>query len=93
MGSTTWNTKNGLIRLFMDRIYDSDMIYRVNLKNQTLQFGYSSDCMTRLMDLGNCHKSKGGVFEMSSDNEGRLERYISMVHFPNHLRLATVTSC
>ena len=68
MGSTAWNTKNGLLHLFMDHTYDSDMIYRVNLKNQTLQFGYSSDCMTRLMDLGNYNKSKGGVFQMTSNN-------------------------
>ena len=25
------------------------------------------------MDIGNCHKSKGGIFEMTSDEGGRLE--------------------
>ena len=38
-----------------------------------MQFGDSSDCMMRLMDLGNYHKSKEGVFEMTADNGGRLE--------------------
>ena len=57
----------------MNRTYDSDMIYRVIGKYRTLQFGDASDCMMRLVDLGNCNKSKGCVFEMTSDNGGRLE--------------------
>ena len=57
----------------MNRIYDSDMIYRVIKKRRTLQFGNSSDYVMRLVDLGNCNKSKGSVFEMTSDNRGRLE--------------------
>ena len=73
MGGTVQNGKNGLIRLFMNRTYDSDIIYRIIGKYRTLQFGDSTDCMMRLVDLGNCNKSKGCVFEMTSDNGGRLE--------------------
>ena len=65
--------KNGLIRLFTNRTYDSSLIYRVVKKNRILQFGDSSDCMIKLIEIGNIHKFKGGVFEMSSDNGGRLE--------------------
>ena len=38
-----------------------------------MQFGDSSDCMIKLMDLGNIHKFKENIFEMTSDNGGRLE--------------------
>ena len=34
MGSTTQNTKNGLIRLFQHRTYDSSLIYRVIKKRR-----------------------------------------------------------
>ena len=73
MDSTAQNTKNGLIRLFMNRIYDSDMIQCVIKKHRTLQFGDSCDYMMRLMDLSNCNKSKEGIFQMTSDSRGRLE--------------------
>ena len=29
--------------------------------------------MIKFMDIGNCHKSKGGTFEITSDKGGRLE--------------------
>ena len=29
--------------------------------------------MIKLMDIGNCHKSKGGIFQMTTDKGGRLE--------------------
>ena len=61
MSSITQNTKNGLINLFQNRIYYSFLIYRVIKKRRILEFGDSSDCMIKLMDIGNCHKSKGGI--------------------------------
>ena len=68
MGSTAQNTKQGLIRLFTNRTYDSSLIYHVVKKHRILQFGDLSDCMITLIELGNFHKSKGGIFEMTSDN-------------------------
>ena len=62
MGSTAQNAKNGALRLFQHRTYDSSLIYHVVKKHRILQFGDSSDCMIKLMDIGNCHKSKGGGF-------------------------------
>ena len=38
-----------------------------------LKSGDSSDCMMKLIELGNIYKSKEGIFEMTSDNGGRLE--------------------
>ena len=75
------NTKNGLIRLFSNRTYDSTSIYRIVKKHRILQFGDSSDCMIKLMELGNIHKSKEGIFEMTSDNGGHLET----LHWSNPL--------
>ena len=73
MGSTFQNAKHCLIRLFQNRTYDSSLIYRVIKKHRILQFGDSSDFMIKLIDIGNCHKSKGGIFEMTSDKGGRFE--------------------
>ena len=42
-------------------------------KHRILQFGDSSDCMIKLMELSNIHKSKEGIFEMTSDNGRRLD--------------------
>ena len=70
MGSTAQNNKNGLIRLSTNRTYDSFLIYRVVKQHWILQFGDSSDCMIKLMELGNIHKSKEDIFEMTSDNGG-----------------------
>ena len=81
MVSTALNAKNGLIRLFSNRTYDSSLIYRIVKKHRILQFGDSSDCMIKLMELGNIHKSKKGIFEMTSDNGGRLE----LLHWGNLL--------
>ena len=53
MRSTAQSTQNGVNRLFMNRTYDSSLIYRVIYKYRTLQFGDSSDCVMRMMDLGN----------------------------------------
>ena len=68
MGSTAQNVKNGLIRLFTNRTYDSSLIYRVVKKHRMLQFGDSSDCIIKSIELGNVHKSKRGIFEMNSNN-------------------------
>ena len=49
------------------------MIYRVVRKARTLYYGDATDYMLKLVELGNSHSSKGGVFEMASDKGGRLE--------------------
>ena len=49
------------------------MIYRVVKKARTFHYADATDCMLKLVELGNSHKSKGGVFEMTSDKGGRLE--------------------
>ena len=49
------------------------MIYRVVKKARTLHYGDTTDCMLKLVELGNSHRSKGGMFEMASDKGGRLE--------------------
>ena len=49
------------------------MIYRVVKKARNFHYGDATDCMLKLVELGNSHKSKGGVFEMTSDKGGRLE--------------------
>ena len=41
--------------------------------HRILQFGDSTDCVIKLMELGSIHKSKEGIFEMTSNNGGRLE--------------------
>ena len=61
MGGTALNAKHGLIRLFSNYTYDSTLIYRIVKKHRILQFGDSSDCMIKLMELGNIHKSKEGI--------------------------------
>ena len=61
MGSTAQNAKNSLLRLFQNRTYDSYLIYGVVKKYRNLQFGDSSDCMIKLMAIGNYHKSNGGI--------------------------------
>ena len=51
--------------------YDSSLVYRiVKKKHLILQFGDSTDCMIKLMELGSIHKFKEGIFEMTSDNGG-----------------------
>ena len=62
MGSAPLNTKNGLICLLSNRTYDSTLIYRIVQKHRILQFGNLSDCIIKLMKLGNIHKSKEGIF-------------------------------
>ena len=66
MGYTGVQSKNGSCRLFTNRTYDSDMLYRVVKKARTIQYRDASD-------LGNFHKSKGGMFDLASDRCGRLE--------------------
>ena len=58
MRSTAQSTQNGVNRLFMNRTYDSSLIYRVIYKYRTLQFGDSSDCVMRMMDLGKSKKNR-----------------------------------
>ena len=54
-------------------IFWSDIMYRVVRKARTLHYGDATDCMLKLVELGNFHSSKCGVFEMASDKGGRLE--------------------
>ena len=49
------------------------MIYRVVRKAGTLNYDDATDCMFKLVEFGNYHSSKGGVFEIASDKGGRLE--------------------
>ena len=65
--------KTALCRLFSGRTYDLDITYRVVRKARTLHYGDATDCMLKLVELGNFHSSKCGVFEMASDKGGRLE--------------------
>ena len=55
------------------------MIYRMVKKSTVLRFDDASDYMLTLMELGNCHKIKFDVFELSSD-KGRRSR---MLHWYN----------
>ena len=73
IGYTGLQSKGALSRLFSCRTYDSDMVYRVVKKARNFHYGDATDCMLKLVELGNSHKSKGGVFEMTSDKGGRLE--------------------
>ena len=73
IGYTVLQSKNGCVRFFGNRTYDSDIIYCVVKKAGDEQFGNVTDYMLKLVDLGTSLKSKGGVFEMPSNNEGRLE--------------------
>ena len=41
------------------------------IKNEV--YGDASNCMVKLVVLGNSHKQKGRVFELESDKGGRLE--------------------
>ena len=62
-----------LCRLFSGETYNSDMIYRVERKARTLYYSDATDCMLKLVELDNSHRSKGSVFEMASDKGVRLE--------------------
>ena len=62
-----------LCRLFSGETYDSDMIYRIERKARTLYYSDATDCMLKLVELDNSHRSKGSVFEMASDKGVRLE--------------------
>ena len=89
MGSTAQNAKYCLISLFQNRTYDSSLICRVIKKHRILRFGDSSDCMIKLMDIGNYHKSKRGIFEMNSDKGGRLE----ILHWSSQYSKLLVPNC
>ena len=89
MGSTALYAENGLIRLFSNRTYYSSLIYRIVKKHWILQFGDSSDCMIKLVELGSIYKSKEGMFEMTSDNGGGVWKcYIGLVRCTEHSCMA-----
>ena len=52
IGYTGSQPKSGLIRLFENRTYYSDMIYRVVKKARDEQVGNTTGCMLKLVDLG-----------------------------------------
>ena len=58
MGYTGLQSKNGLSRLFSNRTYDLDVIYCVIKNARNLQYGDDTDCMLKLVELGNSHKYK-----------------------------------
>ena len=49
------------------------MIYRVVKKARTIQYSDASDCILKLIELGNFHNFNGGIFELASNKGGRLE--------------------
>ena len=69
MGSIALNTKNGLICLFINRTYDSTLIYRIVKKktHRILQFGDSSDCIVPVLSdfvlIDGTHKTK--IYDLS----------------------------
>ena len=73
IGYTGLQSKSAFCRLFFGRTYDSAMMYSVVRKARTLHYGDATDCMLKLVELVNSHSSKGGVFEMASDKDGRLK--------------------
>jgi len=93
MGSTAQNIKNSLIRLFMNRTYGSSSIYRVikniGLCSLIIQVIVWWDWWISVIAINPREVFLRWVLIM----EDVWRRYISLVHFPNHLRLATVTSC
>ena len=70
---TGLQSKTALSRLFSTRTYDPGMIYRVVRKARTLHYGDAPNYMLKLVELGNFHSYKGGVFEMASDKGDILE--------------------
>ena len=62
---TDLQSKSALYRLFSCQTYDAVMMYRVVKKARNLHYVDATDCMLKLVELGNSHKSKGGVFEMA----------------------------
>ena len=73
IGYTGLQSKTTLCRLFSNRTYDPNMIYCVVKTARNLHYGDTTECMLTLVELGNYHSSKGGLFEMVSDRGGILE--------------------
>ena len=73
IGYTGLHSNTIVSRLFSSRTCNSDMIYRVVKKVRNLQNGDVTVYILKLVELGNYHSSKGGVFEVASDRDGRLE--------------------
>ena len=81
---TGLQSKSALCRLFSGRTYDSDMIYCVVKKARTLHYGDATDCILKLVELENSHRSKGGVFEMASDKGSHISSSRKCpVHYKN----------
>ena len=77
IGYSTLQSKTALCCLFSSRKYDSNMIYRVVKKARNLHYGDATDCMLKLVEIGNSHRSKGGLFEMVSDRGGISSLYVT----------------
>ena len=73
MGHVSLQSNNGLFPLFSNRTHNSNMIYLVVEKVRNIQYGDASDCMLKLVELGNFHKPNGEVFELASNRGGRLQ--------------------
>ena len=73
IGYTGLTSKCAFCRLFSGQTYDSDMIYRVVKKARILYCGDATNCMLKVVELGNYCISKGGVLEITSDKGGILE--------------------
>ena len=73
IGYTGLQSKTALCRLFSNWIYDPNIINRVVKKVRNLHYGDATECMLKLVELGNSPSSNGGLFEMASDRGGRFE--------------------
>ena len=60
IGYTVLQSKNGCVRLFGNRTYDSDIIYCVVKKAGDEQFGNVTDYMFKLVDFRNLSQIKRG---------------------------------
>ena len=49
------------------------MVYFVVKNARNLQHSDTANCMLKLFELGNSHKSRGGDFEVISDRGRRIE--------------------
>ena len=70
IGYTGLQFKVELYRLFFSRTYASNIIHRVVKKARNLHDDDTTNCMPKLIELGNSHSVIGGLFEMVSDRGG-----------------------
>ena len=56
MCHSSLQSKISLLRLFPNRTYDKDMIYRIIKRLRIEVYGIASDCVVKLCVLGDNHK-------------------------------------